>query len=934
MPGLLKTVKPSLLIIIFLFFGITAAGQNGVQAEKGVLNLSGYVYDTAVPVKLNGEWGFKWARFDNHMDAVKTAAYIQVPGSWGKFTGSNMFSGNLGYGTYMLRILLPSAGKKWTLLLPPINSAYRLYLDDSLICSAGVPGKDIRMVPAVKTQSVEFFAPDQEVRLSIQVSNYHFISGGIWSSLMLGSPAAIEKEQSEQWFLSAFLIGSLLMMGLYHFSLFFLWKRDKGPLCFALICVFIALRESFGGPAFFYQLFPGISYEHALKLLYACFPICLIAFILFFETLYPAYSKAIKSAGLLVSGLYLLLILCTKNTIYGAYLPAISLMFTLQVVHLLYLTIKNRLKSRLENTLVLLGVITLILCFINDVLFEVGSIRSYFLLPFGFFVFTFCQSLLLAIRFSNAFRATEQMGLALRKAEELKSIEEIKNRFFSNITHELRTPLSLIISPVEQLLQKRPGDDLLKKALGTVQRNATSLLQLINQLLDLTKLESGNMKKANYKGDLNLFIAQLIETFDAYAGERKISITFTRAKDSGLMIFDAEKLEKIIYNLIANAIKFSLPESTINITAEIEAKTFCIAVQDHGIGIPEDMINAVFDRFVQVENGAHIRSGTGIGLSLVKELTEFLGGNITVESEPGKGTLFVLSIPLIKDTQAMEEIEQFPPSSIPVLSLFDLKSMPQAMPKKHSETILLVEDHPELMDFIGSMLSDHYHILTATNGVEAWEICKAEMPDLVISDVMMPLMDGFELCQTIKSSMQTDHIGVILLTAKSAAESKLEGLACKANDYLTKPFHFQELLLRIQNFLAHQQTLRNRHHQELISFEDPEEGTTVHPFLIKLYLQIENNLDNSEFTIDHLASGLAVSSRTLNRKLSALIGTSANDVIKNYRLKKAAELLSTGKNIAEIAYEVGFESPSYFGQCFKTVYSVTPSEFQQRRKIS
>lgn len=936
---LLKDLKPALLFIVFLIFGIPAVGQDFIPAEKGVMDLSGYQYHKNLPVRLNGEWMFKWSRFDNKIEGPESTSYIQVPGSWGKFTKASVFSGNLGYGTYALRVLLPSKGQKWALLLPPINSAYRLYINDSLICSAGIPKKNVNMVPAVKPQSVQFIAPDKEIRLSIQVSNYHFTAGGIWSSLMLGSPDGIVKEQGEQWFLSAFLIGSLLMMGLYHFSLFFLWKRDKGPLCFGLICVFIALRESFGGPAFFYQLFPDFGYEASLKLLYACFPICLIAFILFFETLYPAYSKLVKRVGLLISILYIALIVGSKNTFYGAYLPIISLMFSLQVIHLLYLTQKHRLKSRLENTLVLIGVITLILCFVNDVLFETGSINSYFLLPFGFFVFTLCQSLLLAIRFSNAFRSSEQLGLALQKAEQLKSVEEMKNRFFANVTHELRTPLSLIISPVEQLLQKRQGDELLKKALGTVQRNASSLLQLINQLLDLTKLESGNMKKINYKGEINLFIAQIIDTFSSYAEERKVKVVFNKTANEDLWIFDAEKLEKIIYNLISNAIKFSPPDTEINIAAKMEEEMLRLDVHDQGMGIPEDMLDAVFERFVQADNGAHVYSGTGIGLSLVKELTEFLGGTIRLESEQGKGSSFTLSIPLTKDLLSVDgieaaEIESFPPASIPVLSLFNPTSVKERKERKHPETILLVEDHPELMDFIGTMLSDHYQVLSAANGAEAWEICQREMPDLVISDVMMPLMGGFELCELIKSSTETDHIGVILLTARSAAESKIEGLSCGANDYLTKPFHFQELMLRIQNFLTYQQTLRNNHQKELISLEPAEEGTKTHPFLMKLYLQIENNLDNSEFTIDHLASELAVSSRTLNRKLSSLIGVSANEVIKNFRLKRAAELLAAGRNISETAYEVGFESPSYFGQCFKNVYSITPSEFQQSRKIS
>jgi len=394
------------------------------------------------------------------------------------------------------------------------------------------------------------------------------------------------------------------------------------------------------------------------------------------------------------------------------------------------------------------------------------------------------------------------------------------------------------------------------------------------------------------------------------------------------ILFDADKLQKIIENLLSNAIKFTPEHGTITVRANKNDDELIIVVADTGTGIPGEMVDKIFDRFIQVNPGPGAR-GTGIGLALVKELTELLGGAISVKSEISKGTVFTVTMPI--EAGIAKNAPPLPAFNhhIPILTSIDQPTLPSFESEK--QTILIVEDNAELNDFIVSIFMEEYNILTAVNGEIAWEICLTEFPDLVISDVMMPIMDGFELCDKIKRLPETDHIAVILLTAKASWESQMEGLSYRANDYLTKPFQMWELHKRAQNLLNYQLTLSAHYREELKDLSPISSlPKAPNPFLEKLYEKIDHNLDNTNFSTEVLASELAVSSRTLNRKLSTLIGLSANEVIRNFRLKKAAAFISSGSNISEAAYRSGFESPSYFGQCFKELYAVTPTEFQQR----
>ena len=528
----------------------------------------------------------------------------------------------------------------------------------------------------------------------------------------------------------------------------------------------------------------------------------------------------------------------------------------------------------------------------------------------------------------NMIRMKEQIAFEHREAARLKEIDEFKNRFFNNITHEFRTPLSLIIAPIEILNNDPDLQERTKKILKGVNRNAEQLLNLINQLLDLSKLEAGKMTVNLSSGDLTEFARNSLEPFKALSTEKNIRLRFFSKELAGHFLFDKEKLEQVIFNLLSNALKFTSERGEVSLTLEkvqsIDSKQglFRIVVSDSGVGIATENLTKVFDRFFQ-EDSAVTRNypGTGIGLSLVKELVELMNGSIVVDSVPKKGAVFTVSLPLLPVTYEMATVVEG--TATERTETFRVTRSGTDLP-----LILVAEDNPELRSFLVESLSQKWKVISAPDGNIAWDEMLEELPEVVISDAMMPGRDGFELCSLAKQDSRTAHIGFIMLTAKAAHHSRMEGLEAGADEYLTKPFHLGELEARIRNLLRHQEKVREHLRQQLL----PAAPMPVLPhvndlFLQQLYNVIDERLDDPKLDVETLSGTMAMSRSTLNRKLNVLVGVSANELIRRYRLQKAAALLAAGHEITGTAYTVGFNTPSYFSECFKQQYGKSPSEF-------
>lgn len=515
------------------------------------------------------------------------------------------------------------------------------------------------------------------------------------------------------------------------------------------------------------------------------------------------------------------------------------------------------------------------------------------------------------------------------QAVKLKDLDRAKSRFFANISHEFRTPLTLISGCADDL-----SNNSTDSRIPIIQRNTYRLRQLIDQLLDLSKLEGGKFKlNVEELNPLN-FLSAITSSFSSWAKQKNITLTIQLPQESLMTFFDPDVLEKIINNLLSNAIKFTPRNGTVLFSACWTAEEMTIQVSDNGIGIPESKINSIFERFYQVDD-SNIRSqeGSGIGLALVQELTSLHHGQIAIESKPNQGTKFTVTIPIHEEDYAISEIglEKSSPKIFENIASFgtDNRESPEfAAATTESPIILVVEDNIDLGQYIGDHLSD-CGIVLAVNGKDGLNKAIHHVPDLIISDVMMPEMDGVELCKKIKEEEKTSHIPVILLTAKADIESRIEGLETGADDYMTKPFDARELQTRVKNLIVQRARLRERFSRTVVL--KPKDIAITRPdeeFLKKVMAIIENHLGDSEFSVDDFQKEIGMSRMQLHRKLKALTGHSAGEFMRVQRLIRASQMLSgTALNITEVCYQTGFTSVSYFAKCFKKQFGTTPKEY-------
>ena len=530
------------------------------------------------------------------------------------------------------------------------------------------------------------------------------------------------------------------------------------------------------------------------------------------------------------------------------------------------------------------------------------------------------------------------------EAEKLQELDRLKSRFFASISHEFRTPLTLILGPVEKWLNGMRQKEM-QADFHIVQRNARRLQQLINQLLDLSKLEAGKMRLHAAPGNIVELMRMIVMTFESLAKQKGIDLQFRAEEEEIRAYVDRDKLEKILTNLLSNAFKFTENQGEVAVAAAVgknELPTAAgfveIRVSDTGVGIPEDQIDKVFDRFHQVEKRPN-HSGTGIGLALTKELVELHHGHIAVDSAVGKGTTFIVKLPLGNEHLTAEEIvETVASDQLLVISEQSTEPGIQRPPSGDQQpttnnglpVLLIVDDNADMRAYMRGYLEEYYRIVEAEDGAQGINQTHKHIPDLIISDVMMPEMDGFELCGKLKSDARTSHVPVILLTARASGESKVEGLETGADDYLTKPFDVKELQARVRNLIEQRHRLQERFRRELQI--QPSEVTVTsmdEAFLTKVMAAVEAHIDDPAFETDDLAHEAAISRRQLNRKLRALTGQSVREFMRTIRLKRAAQLLQEQSGtVTEIAYEVGFNSIGHFAKIFRQEFGVAPSEFR------
>jgi signal transduction histidine kinase/DNA-binding response OmpR family regulator len=531
----------------------------------------------------------------------------------------------------------------------------------------------------------------------------------------------------------------------------------------------------------------------------------------------------------------------------------------------------------------------------------------------------------------------------LKEAQhKLAEIIKAQNRFFTNISHEFRTPLTLIMGPSRQILEGS-SDDKVKEHAELINRNAKKLNLLANQLLDISRIEAGRMKLKTGQKNIVPVIKRITYSFQSFAESKDISLDFHSEKEKIILYADEDKIDKIFSNLLSNALKFTPAGGRIIVRVITDENFVEISISDNGIGIPKDKIDKIFDRFYQVDNKLSKEyGGTGIGLSLTKELVEIHKGKISVESEVGKGSTFKVILPLRKEHLLPEEIDEdismtgedekdITPQSF-IASGFDrnLKTNDRiaSVDKLDKPQLLIIEDHPDVRKYISDILCSSYNIDEAFDGEDGLRKSFEEIPDMIISDIMMPKMDGIKLCQSLKSDSRTSHIPIILLTAKATINDKIEGLQTGADDYIMKPFEEAELKARINNLLEQRERI-HKHFQKYEVIIEEEKITSLDQRFLKQTLSLINeHISDNNFSVEELAQSLAVSRSLLHKKLVILLGEAPREVIKRIRLNKAAKLIKQKSgNISEIALEVGFNNPSYFAECFQKQFGFNPSQY-------
>lgn len=523
---------------------------------------------------------------------------------------------------------------------------------------------------------------------------------------------------------------------------------------------------------------------------------------------------------------------------------------------------------------------------------------------------------------------------------------EAKLRFFTNISHDFRTPLTLILGPLQQILDNYKGSSIVYKKLLVIESSANHLLHLINRLMDFRKLEDNQSKLQVAEGNIVKFVNEIFLSFTEFAKDKGgYKFSFKNAKDKILVFYDRPKLEQVFYNLLSNAFKYTPEGGEISLSIDNDENNVYCKIQDSGIGIKQEYLDQIFDRFFEVpphlEDSTEIyNKGTGIGLAIVKNIIELHKGTITVKSNEGKGSTFTISLPLgknhlqsdeiIDDFKFSDDITQYMSQLTDNEHEAFLEVPDNIVIEKKLHKILVVEDNDELRLFFKNLLSKEYNILEAKDGKSGVSKALQFLPDLIISDVMMPpQMAGTELCAQLKQNIKTSHIPIILLTARTSLFYKFKGLESGADDYISKPFNIREFELRIKNLLDSTRRLREKFTKE--STLVPSELTINsldEKLLTKAMEIVETNLSNHAFDINQFATELGVSRTMLFTKIKAWTNNTPNEFINELRLKKAAVYFETSNmNISEVSYKVGFNNPKYFSKCFQKKFNMTPSNY-------
>ena len=840
---LIKTFLFSILLGISSVYIIQKVQSSSIKAnaptaKNGHLDSTDWNFEKNGFIKLDGYWEFYWLKLlspedfknidlsDQNPKEIANRSIEKIPSIWNSYTKDGIELGGNGYATYRIKIKIKQLNQTYAIKISDIATAYQVWINGESLVKAGTIGKSKEeMKPSYKSKVIEFKPNTEIVEIIFHISNFHHSKGGLWNFIEFGFAETIENSRESQTGFEFFMFGSLSIMAFYHFGLYILRKKDKSTFYFGLICLTISLRILLTGERFLFNFLDDSMYWSSLvKLEFMTVYLTTPFFVLFLESMYPEDSTKIISKITLTAGIiFSIATLFIDTTISTGFVRFFQLILLFLIFYTFYILTIINIRKREGAVWMALGLLIFLITLTNDLLYLNNVIYTGFLFPVGLFVFIFSQSFILSMRFSKAFATVESMS------EKLLTLDKLKDDFMANTSHELRTPLNGIIGIAESMLDDTTEEfsDEIKQNLSLIVASGRRLNSLVNDILDFSKLKNHEIELQIRKIDLKQIAELVLKLSEPLIANKNIQLINAISPDFPEIEADENRIIQIFHNLIGNAIKFT-ESGEIKVYADYKNNISTVYISDTGIGIPEDKFDIIFKSFEQMDNSiSREYGGSGLGLGITKQLVELHGGKIWVNSTVGKGSTFYFTIPSLapeekeKISKALLTNSQF---FIPELKTITPIPLDRIIEIKKNETIgqrftiLAVDDEPINLQVMVNHLKDHnYRVLTANNGNAALKLIENEVPDLILLDIMMPKLSGYEVCKILREKYPIHTLPIIILSAKNQISDIILGLECGANDYLHKPFHKKELLSRIHNQLSIKQAIEDN--SRLITIE-------------------------------------------------------------------------------------------------------------------
>ena len=979
---------------IFCFICLISLSCNDVYKKNkpvavgGVLDLTGWDFEHDGIIALNGPWKFIWMHDSPEYSKAKCDVSgwksIEVPTTWKRAVNESY-----GYGWLRLKVITKN-DRHLRLYLKNIINASDIYCNGKKLFSFGVTGNSPNNYYPERSSKSILLPEIDTLNLAWKVVNFDDKVGGPRNSIIIGNDNDILKFISKLNFQNTLIFGVIFIMFVYHLLIWYRRRKDLPSLYFGLFCFIISTRLFVIEIVHLFSLDFHLWFYLLNKIEYLTLPLGSLTFLLFIFKLFPeeSFMKTEQYSHGILTALALVVVF-TSTRIYTGIIILFQVSVLLIVVISIIILLKAISNKRAHAKLVLSGILVMGICIVYDIMIAHLPNDTNFILSFGLVFFIIIQSSVLSFKFADAYNTAEHLSKYLKhevdlktndiqlKSEELKKInselkkaDEYKTRFFQNVTHEFKTPLTLITGPVHSILNAQYGaiSDTVRKQLEVVKQNGLKTLNLVNQILELARSDVKRLELKLAKHNIDDTLKFILANFESLAKKNTIRIDFVAENTSPVHSFiDIEKFERIFYNLLSNSFKFTKANDSIKLilsSAKNDSEKYKIIVKDTGVGISEQNIPYIFNRFYKVYSSEiSDMQGTGIGLSLVKEYTTLHGGFIKVLSTLGSGTEFMLEFPVLENKA---DIEKYITSEYSTNEFIDNQNLPVHLVQKEIDyfinsadtninsknegavnepkdieeidySILVVEDNGDMRSYIKDILKHDYRVIEAINGEEGIETAIALMPDLIISDVMMPKMDGIEMCRKLKSDIRTEHIPIIILTARSSSSDSLEGYSTGADDYISKPFSRELLLVRITNLIESRKKLREHFKSRfLLEPEYTNVESNIEKFISKAVSTVENNISNPNYNVEQFSTDIGISQVQLYRKLTNLVGQSPAEFIRIVRLKRAAKILEESiekdVNVSEIAFGLGFSNHSYFSTLFKKHYGISPTDYAKKFK--